>query len=74
MTGRGPGASVWVVPETGYLTEGEVMNDHDKKIVKLADSVEQIHLIIPAQPATSEERLSDRLTAGCECIVACREE
>ena len=46
------------------------MNDlTENKIVEIADSAEQIHLVIPAQPAmTSEARLTDRLTAGCDCI------
>ncbi len=41
----------------------------DKHVVEMIDSAEQIHLVIPAQPAmASEERLTNRLTAGCECI------
>ena len=46
------------------------MNDRtENKIVEMADSAEQIHLVIPAQPAmASEERLTDRLMAGCDCI------
>ncbi len=42
----------------------------DKHVVEMIDSAEQIHLVIPAQPPVmaSEERLTDRLTAGCDCI------
>ena len=46
------------------------MNDHEKETVKLADSVERIHLVIPTTPTSDsdfEDRITDRLVAGCLC-------
>ena len=60
----------WQIQVRTRSAETSEMKDQvDKHVVEMIDSAEQIHLVIPAQPAmASEERLTDRLTAGCRCV------